>query len=401
VDTFLCSLVAELSSRMIKESFVGSHLSLKVMKRAADAPLDPPKHLGHGLCDTLNRSVQLGVPTSDPEVLARETVSMMRSLRIPPAELRGIGLHMAKLEKVAAILDAGQRKLDFTKSVKIKLSESPKKEIAEIPRPSTPVKSTQYIAPTQIDPEVLANLPEEIRSRLVRPPELVTPRKRSMDEDVFNELPPSIQAELRPLKKPTLKLTPKKKRTSPRKVKILPGQAKLPLPTPEDLDVEFLAELPSTLRKEVIANSRREQALARVAKERSMALAAEKLVWDRKVNRTITISDPPPQPKFQKMSQLSDLRELISSWFEASRDEGPAEEDVELLGSYLKKVVLVEKDLRKAEGVVNWVLWCCGEYAATVEEWWDAGEHLAGCVNTACTERGVGKIKFDIRSSEY
>ena len=88
---------------------------LKVMRRAADAPLDPPKHLGHGLCDTFNKSVQLGVATNDAMILARETISMMKSLKIPPGELRGIGLQMGKLERVGETkLETGQKKLNFT-----------------------------------------------------------------------------------------------------------------------------------------------------------------------------------------------------------------------------------------------------------------------------------------------
>jgi DNA repair protein REV1 len=381
---------------------------LKVMRRAADAPLDPPKHLGHGPCDTFNRSGQLGVPTNDPSILGRETISMMKSLRIPPGELRGIGLQMGKLEKVGEMkMDLGQKKLDFTKSVKI--DEHPKiMEQAPSPcagdesppppvQPTTPVKATQFIAPTQIDPEVFANLPEDIRSRILfrKPVEI---ENSQIDQDVFRELPPSIQDELRQAySKPKPKVTPTKKKPSPRKPKvtILPGQSKLPLASADDLDVSVLAELPSTIRQEVINNNRREQALARAAKARHEAWLAEKAQRDRKVNRTVSIPAPPPQPTFQKLSELPDLRNLISMWFQELRDEGPADEDVELLGSYLRKVVLIEKDLRKAEAVVRWFLWCCRDAGAAVDEWWSAGQRLGDHLNEACLERGVGRIDFD------
>ena len=113
------SLAAELSSRLVKESFMGTHLMLKVMRRAADAPLDPPKHLGHGKCDTFNKSVQMGVATNNPDILGRETITMMKSLRIPPGELRGIGLQMGKLERMGEVKqEMGQKKLDFSKAPK-------------------------------------------------------------------------------------------------------------------------------------------------------------------------------------------------------------------------------------------------------------------------------------------
>ena len=197
-----------------------------------------------------------------------------------------------------------------------------------------------------------------------------------------------------------MKITPKKKRPSPKKAKsMIPGQSKLPLSlSADDIDASVLAELPSTIREEVISNARREHALAQASKARHLAWAAEKAVRDRKVNRTVTIPDPPPKPTFQKVSELPDLRNLISQWFNELRDEGPAEEDVELLGTYLRKVVLIEKDLRKAEAVVNWFLWCCRETGSAMDEWWDAGQRLGDHVNVACKERGVGKLNFDTRS---
>lgn len=392
-------------------------MMLKVMRRAADAPLDPPKHLGHGPCDTFNRSVQLGVANNDAALLGRETIAMMKSLRIPPGELRGIGLQMGKLERVGeAKLDVGQKKLDFTKSVKIderpRVIDQPDKVLAEPmslhpppapppspppAQPTTPVKSTQFIAPTQIDPDVLANLPDDIRSRLLfRKPKEV--QEDQIDEDVLKELPPSIQEELRQAyAKPKFKITPKKKKPSPRKPKLamLPGQSRLPLASVEELDASVLAELPSTIRQEVINENRREHALARAAKARHEAWLAERAQRDRKVNRSITIPEPPPKPTFQKLSELPDLRNLISRWFEELRDEGPADEDVELLGNYLRKVVLTEKDLRKAESVVRWFLWCCRDAGPSIDEWWSAGQRLGDHVNDACMERGVGRINFD------
>ena len=381
---------------------------LKVMRRAADAPLDPPKHLGHGKCDTFNKSVQLGVATNNAERLGRETILMMKSLRIPPGELRGIGLQMGKLEKEVG--NDGQKKLEFTKNIKTEGHQKPTDVPTEgspavMPEspaaitimPQTPIKVT---APTQIDPDILANLPEDIRAQIVsRKPTKF--ESSQIDEEVFNELPPSIQLELRPqYTKPLAKITPKKKRPSPKKVKSLVGQSQLPLlSSVGEFDASVVAELPSPIRAEVLSNARREHALARSSKARHLAWAEEKAVRDRKVNRTVTIPDPPPKPTFQKVSELSDLRNLISMWFADFRDEGPADEDVELLGGYLRKVVLLEKDLRKAEAVVNWFIWCCRDTdRAAIDEWWDAGRRLGEHVNDACKERSVGKIRFVTQS---
>lgn len=205
VDEFMHGLAGELSKRLLKERVKGRQLTMKVMKRAADAPLDPPKHLGHGKCDVFNKSLQLGVATNDHAVLAKEVIAMMKSFCISPGELRGIGIQMQKLEPLKAGLGASdqssQRRLQFNagpskpKAVveRSMSSEDPiqdeattpqKQTIAEANRPSavfrpveqpgTPSKKplntlgTQFLLPTQVDPSVLAELPEDIRSKLIK-----------------------------------------------------------------------------------------------------------------------------------------------------------------------------------------------------------------------------------------
>lgn len=376
-------------------------MMLKVMRRAADAPLDPPKHLGHGKCDTSNKSVQLGVATNNADLLARETIIMMKSLRIPPGELRGIGLQMGKLEREGGVkVEAGQKTLQFAKRTKV---APPQTTLELVQRKSMPpaqtslqFMATQFGMPSQIDPDVLATLPEDIRARLVsRNP---IPEVRT-EKPLSRETTPFVQDHPRQTSiKSAMKTTPKKKKPSPRKTRHIDmvGQTKLPLASADpELDTSVLAELPTQIRQEIISHSHRERALAQASEIRHLAWAAEKAVRERKVNRTISIPEPPPKPTFQKISELPDLRNLISMWFEELRDEGPADEDVVLLGHYLKKVVLVEKDLRKAEALVNWFLYCCKEQGRAMDEWWAAGQKLGKLVNEACLERGLGSINFD------
>ena len=368
------------------------------MRRAADAPLDPPKHLGHGKCDTFNKSVQLGVATNNVDLLARETITMMKSLRVPPGELRGIGLQMGKLERAGeAKVEAGQKTLQFAKSTKPDAAEeSPQRQPLSPKQKHPQFMATQFEMPSQIDPDVLATLPEDIRTRLVSRNPVSAPRA---EQSVSRETSPFVPEHARQTSiKSAMKNSPKKKRPSPRKARHIDmvGQTRLPLaPTDSDLDASVLAELPTQIREEIISHSHRERALAQASEMRHLAWAAEKAARERKVNRTISIPDPPPKPTFQKMSELSDLRNLISMWFEELRDEGPADEDVVLLGNYLKKVVLVEKDLRKAEALVNWFLFCCREQSGAMDEWWGAGQKLGTLVNEACAERGLGSINFD------
>lgn len=89
-DEFVQSMCEELHKRLMNERVKGRQLTMKIMRRAADAPLDPPKHLGHGKCDTFNKSLVLGVATNDSNILAREALSIMHGWGFSPGELRGL-----------------------------------------------------------------------------------------------------------------------------------------------------------------------------------------------------------------------------------------------------------------------------------------------------------------------
>lgn len=116
-EEFIGSLCGELQKRLLKEKVKGKQFTMKIMRRAADAPIEPPKHLGHGKCDTFNKSLVLGVATNSKEVLTKEAVGILRGFGFSPGELRGIGIQMTKLEAMRSATDGGvvgsQRRLQF------------------------------------------------------------------------------------------------------------------------------------------------------------------------------------------------------------------------------------------------------------------------------------------------
>lgn len=185
-EDFVKSLCGELNRRLVENLVKGKQLTLKVMRRSMDAPLEPVKHLGHGKCDVFNKSVVLGVATNATDTVAKEAISMLRSFSFSPGDLRGLGVQMTKLEPLkagsSANVDSSQRQLNFAKSPSRKKtvtgaeSTSPSKNKApriEFQTPSRTVHTTpdvpgsQFIMPTQVDPAVLSELPSDIRSRLV------------------------------------------------------------------------------------------------------------------------------------------------------------------------------------------------------------------------------------------
>ncbi|KAL3460282.1 hypothetical protein BJX64DRAFT_263552 [Aspergillus heterothallicus] len=188
-DDFVRSLCEELHRRLVENLVKGKQLTLKVMRRALDAPLEPVKHLGHGKCDVFNKSVVLGISTNAADLLGKEAVSMLQSLKISPGDLRGLGVQMTKLEPLKSTSDkpdGSQKQLTFKASPARKpaqrvedpdLLDSPRKNEGESIRhgPSLNdstqkplnISGTQFIMPTQPDPAVIAELPSDIRSRLV------------------------------------------------------------------------------------------------------------------------------------------------------------------------------------------------------------------------------------------
>ncbi|RAH48994.1 putative DNA damage repair protein Mus42 [Aspergillus brunneoviolaceus CBS 621.78] len=241
-EDFIRSLCDELHKRLVENLVKGKQLTLKVMRRAADAPLEAVKHLGHGKCDIVNRSVMLGVATNASEVLGREAVAMLRSFGISPGDLRGLGVQMTKLEPLKSGSprkpDGSQQQLNFKVSP-IRRSierpedpddvESPRRGESETVR-SVPsmhesghkplnISGTQFILPSQIDPQVVAELPNDIRSKLV------AQGRSRRDTRSTSPCPPTRTR--RPI-----------------------GDAELP--PPSQLDPETLMALPEDVRAEVL-----------------------------------------------------------------------------------------------------------------------------------------------------
>ncbi|KAF7895323.1 hypothetical protein EAF00_007137 [Botryotinia globosa] len=306
-EEFVQNLCIELQRRLIEQRVKGKQMTLKIMRKSADAPLDPPKFLGHGSCDTFNKSIVLGVATNDALIIGREAISILRSYGFSPGELRGLGVQMTKLEPVkfsnGSLLDGSQRRINFGAPVASKSSKTatedpivdepetptkqriipyaqstkrPSQDIVDFATPtkprsiansmhaedpideSSPLKArptpahpatfvartnagdqsarklnltgTQFIMPSQVDPEVLKELPLDIRSKLMaqskslqasREHTPIIPVKQSLSEspakpkissympsqldpEVFDALPEEMKAEILESYKPQI-----------------------------------------------------------------------------------------------------------------------------------------------------------------------------------------------------
>ncbi|KAL9138771.1 MAG: hypothetical protein Q9175_000037 [Cornicularia normoerica] len=511
-DEFVNSLCEELYKRLLNEGLKGRQLTMKIMRRAADAPLDPPKHLGHGKCDTFNKSLILGVATNDKDIIGREAISIMRGFGFSPGELRGIGIQMQRLEPLKGdnLQDSSQRRLQFKTSNTPKHAvtkdhiilddiDSPQrpkvpppphpaatfaKETSPTPnsKPRIPLNTlgTQFVLPTQVDPGVLAELPSDIRSKLLGkqtasnpnqsrdatpmlrsrsgtptlPPDAL-PSHSQLDPETLDALPDDVRAEIlafyhksphkalakaaqavlpqsprinRTAKPPKKLTTPTKKRAglfshggtktssafstltqSNFVANARPGSSFSKAGAGEplaDIPDDFLSALPDDIRREVLAQARRDKLQKKggidftsYKKKRLPNAKGQKPTGQR----TLTLPPRPPKPTFtaQKFTQLPELREAISSWFEEFRDEGPYADDVDALIKYLGKVVGEEGDMEKAVSVGRWLGWVVDEslgdgsgMAEGDKVWKEAVGRVQEGVQGAVEERGLGRVEF-------
>lgn len=161
---FLKQLSEEVHSRMLQFKVIGKCITLKLMVRAEEAPVETAKFMGHGFCNIINKSHTLVNATNDAEIITKAAVFICKKLNIDPKDMRGIGIQITKLEStitkpitgaiskfLCAISDPIKNKIDLqpstllvenelavTKMVLQKQWQSPKKQIPY----SSPKKSS-------------------------------------------------------------------------------------------------------------------------------------------------------------------------------------------------------------------------------------------------------------------
>ncbi|CAH1257907.1 DNA repair protein REV1-like isoform X2 [Branchiostoma lanceolatum] len=96
-ETFMYNLAEEVQRRLQKAGLKGKTVTVKVMARKADAPVEPSKFMGHGICDSLSKSSTLGLATDDPKVIGKEAWNVLSQMKLPPSDLRGLGIQMTRL----------------------------------------------------------------------------------------------------------------------------------------------------------------------------------------------------------------------------------------------------------------------------------------------------------------
>jgi len=175
-----------------------------------------------------------GSATDNAEILATESVKLLRAMRLDPKELRGVGIQITKLDSDKAVeREVGQSTLSF--------GAKRKRENLVTRRSDTPVSieagpSSDTAQPPTV--EEVDDIVEEVEARPSSPVTVLTDVERSPSPEVVQKPEPALRSS------PPLT----RRQASLRDVQAGPSKQHA---SSDGIDPDFLAALPLELRQEV------------------------------------------------------------------------------------------------------------------------------------------------------
>ncbi|KAG1736890.1 uncharacterized protein EDB91DRAFT_1329582 [Suillus paluster] len=448
---FIYQMAEEVSRRLNAVNMRGRSLTLKIMKRDPNAPVEPPKFMGHGICETFNKQTAFssanGKATSDPKDIGDHAWKLLNSWAFDPKELRGVGIQIQKLDmtSVADTADPGQVKLPFHIKSSTTVQENTEQDDLPVPRivtepPSQDDPPQNEVGPShvdlpsfsQVDKDVFDALPDDVRKEL----ELEYQRRSHSPmpvEQPPRDVRPKIMVKGVNVKRITQQLAPKNRTSvSPRKNTLFAkrdGPSYMRVSDEElrklDIDPDVYAVLPVDLQREQLI-------MARHAK--SGNLLQERKIIKASSGRGPSVpyrKKPPPQAKHPQppllkqqgqqpgeklyFAETEDVQTVIESWVKGFTDHPPNPKDVDYFSKFLvRSVESADTGMEKTIAVMKWWLillkrnWEVYEHASSAEEnhdgdakaedigraWWKAFREVKAKVDAATRRRFGGSLSL-------
>lgn len=454
---FIHQMAEEVSRRLNAINMCGRSLTLKIMKRDPSAPVEGPKFMGHGICETFSKQTPLrsvnGRATSDPKDIGDHAWALLDSWGFDPKELRGIGIQIQKLDTPSAsdTTDAGQVKLPFqTRSSKTNVQENTGQDTLPVPKiiteppsqddslqneneagPSCPLPPLDLPSFSQVDKNVFDALPDDVRKELE-----VEYQRRSRSpipaEQPTHDVRPKITVKGVNVKRITQQLAPKNRTSvSPRKNTLF---AKRDVPSymrvsdaelrKLDFDPDVFAALPVDLQREQVI-------LARHAKSGDLLQERKIIKASNRAPSAPYRKKPPPQAKHPEppllkqqgvqpgeklyFAETGDVQAVIESWVKRFTEYPPKQKDVDYFSKFLvRNVESADTGMEKTIAVMKWWLillrrnWEVYERASCAEEnrdgssttenigraWWKAFWEVKAKVDTVARKRFGGSLSL-------
>ena len=214
----------------------------------------PSKFMGHGVCDNIARSTSLGSPTDEKESIAKECVSLLRQLKIPPDDLRGMGIQVSKLvscdssSKISnvTLFKYGKQGVS-TKSMKSKhANEEPIQKTIQ----RTPVADNRDQANKKLSPRKIS--PRKMRGQRSPKTKTLTLKNFVNKTEIVANSWTTAESQSTELEDPPLPFLPDSPFKSPvgKRTKIV-NPVEFDLPPPSQIDPSVFEALPEDVRKSI------------------------------------------------------------------------------------------------------------------------------------------------------
>ena len=425
------------------------------MMRSSDAPKETSKHLGHGICDNISKSRVLANPTCDLAVIKREVGHLLQEMKLDHSDMRGLGIQISKLDGNTKGVAAGTSRASTSRgggggggasilSFVQKINPPPKKKMKAETTVPPPIPSTSAAAAaaaesdltdvsssshrqsdlsfSQLDPEVMDALPEDIRREVLeglehskKKPESSGCNKVSQDmlsnrastsvagaeatasgQDIssagaelsFSQLDPEFLAALPPdlvaevkqqYTKPTTRQQQRQtvtafdrmmeKKPPPASATTSPvtsrkrGRGRPPKNSPRFIKKSSNRSNPnSPAKKRPVSRALFDPPKAAAAEERTPAAATS----SAPAPAVVEVREP---ANIEGRREPSEVRKLLKAWMEST--ENPTEDDVATFAKFLQE--LIEE---KAIDIVSVILKSFCRFLGTkkqkAEHWWDS-----------------------------
>ncbi|KAH9069229.1 hypothetical protein Ae201684P_004918 [Aphanomyces euteiches] len=196
---FIEALAKEVHCRLKATGCLAGAIALKLKIRHPDAPLEPTKFMGHGWTNDTSKSIRFNAPTDSLDHIVSTSANIWKQLQVVPQELRGAGIQLSRLCHTYTHINSGPALPSIFAQAPKKAGTYDRSDILP-PKPVNIAKSKRSAHPTlsQIDPDVLVNLPEAIQREIlhdIAKPTIPTSYSQ-IDQDVLRSLPKPMRQEI-------------------------------------------------------------------------------------------------------------------------------------------------------------------------------------------------------------
>ncbi|KAF8338981.1 uncharacterized protein EI90DRAFT_2908211 [Cantharellus anzutake] len=404
VKSFLYSLAREVERRLEAESCSGQSLNMEIMIRSPDAPVEAPKFLGHGKCNTYHYRTTIhssdGQPTSDANIIGAAAWKLFLAHHCgDTTDLRGVGFTIQKLERKNEDADARQRKLSFRNQ-----GSAPGKSQINSLSPKAPLP--QISVTDFADTSLIESGEDSIRSGTSLP---------VLKGSSFQK--PSSKVNVRFITKQLA--PPRSKLGSSGTYNIFKKKLELPL-TFSDTELRDLDIDPSTFHA-LPHDIQREQLMHQRMLHRTWNLGSRDS-RSRSRSRSMSVIPPKPSlliahelvvPSLKKAKTTEEIQDLISQWVDRYSDHGPEPEATATFQEFLSRCLSDSAGgslgLEKVSSIMRWWLhlcrskWCEDEVRYKIGspttsfpgiQWWSAFYQVRDNLNNVISNKYGGKLSL-------